>query len=316
MASLPRSRRSILGFFGSILTHAAIVLAILFLFRRGGDGDGGGGSTGGEDGHAGAGDTALDVSLASPAATEIAAPEEVVTPPQTPVAPHEPEQTDPDGFSEPVAIPPPKKVLPPLPHSDVSATGQDETTNGGKRPLPTRIPSPGSGGGSGGGNGAGVGAGNGDSIEGQRALLPKAAVCTDPITGRWEALKYNPLRSDWVHFMLTVHREGAVVSGTILSHTWSGGPRDSAPPACEPGGYDLTVSMNARGGTSGERITFGASHFSIVFSKCPMTVVDYVPDQFSGTIDPGRQEFQSLNNDGVVDINQPYVFRRTGCVDQ
>ncbi len=311
MSSPSQTRRWIsagvlFGAIGSLATHGSIVLALLLLFLRGGDGGGStgvNGAGGGEDGHEGAGDTNIDVSLASPASTTAAAPTEVIpTPPTTPVIP---EKAAPDDISD---LPPLPREAPVLPSKPESATGKDETTNGGRLPGPTRIGMPG-------GNGKGSGSGNGsrgDSIEGQRALLPKAAVCTDPVAGFWEALKYSPIHGNWVHFKLTVNRQGTAVSGTIISRTWSGGPRDSTPPGCDLGGYDITVSMNASGTTNGDTISFGSSHASIISEQCSL-VGEYVPDRFSGNIDGTRQEFQSLNNDGLVDINVPYVFRRTRC---
>jgi hypothetical protein len=47
-----------------------------------------------------------------------------------------------------------------------------------------------------------------------------------------------------------------------------------------------------------------------------MRALDYHPDHFTGTIDPQREEFQSVNNDGGRAVNDPMVFRRIGCVDQ
>ena len=71
-----------------------------------------------------------------------------------------------------------------------------------------------------------------------------------------------------------------------------------------------------RGGRidSAGRINFGASRYTVVAEDCPSIGTSYAPDNFSGVIDSQRQEFQSLNNDGFVDINVPYVFRRTGCL--
>ena len=65
----------------------------------------------------------------------------------------------------------------------------------------------------------------------------------------------------------------------------------------------------------GTHLRFGASSYSIVATQCPTASANYAPDNFSGAIDPNRQEFQSVNNDGAVDIDAPYVFRRTGCFD-
>ena len=213
------------------------------------------------------------------------------------VAPTKPEETDPNE---------PGKTLPPLPAlpkqssstakpSNEPSTGSDSTTNGGR--LPGRI-------------GAGI---DGSSIEGQRALLPRAAVCDDPVAGKWEALKFAPGRFQWVRFLLNVQREGTSVHGNILSRSWAGTAFDSVPPPCMPGGYDLTVTMPASGRTNGVTISFGASRYSVVAETCSTLVVDYYPDNFSGVIDNSRQEFQSKNNDGAVDFNVPYVFRRIAC---
>ncbi|HEX7664431.1 MAG TPA: hypothetical protein VF407_07975, partial [Polyangiaceae bacterium] len=259
-------------------------------------------------GNAGGGDTAIDVSLASPGAEDNPTPP---TPPSTATAqptavptheppPVDPRETDPDGI-EPKPLPP----LPSLPKqqqsstarpSEIPANGKDQTTNGGRRP---------------GAPGAGI---DGSSIAGQRALLPKAMSCDDPVAGKWEALKFKPDTMDWVRFILTVKRDGTSVHGNILSRTWTGTPFDSVPPPCFPGALDLTVSMPASGTTNGETIKFGASRYSVVAQMCsPLATVDYFPDNFSGTIDPARQEFQSKNNDGAVDFDVPYVFRRIAC---
>jgi hypothetical protein len=305
------------GLIGSIATHGSIILAMLFFFLRGGGNTGSTGTNGnggGEDGQEGAGDTSIDVSLASPASTapttQPAPTETAPTPPPTPHPPTPvvPEKAGPDDVSD---LPPLPKEIPPPPSKPESANGKNETTNGGKLPGPTRIGMPG-------GNGGGAGSGNGfgaDSIEGQRSLLPKAAVCKDPVAGFWEALKYSPFHGNWVHFKLTVRREGGSVHGTIISRIWSGGPRDSTPPGCFLGGYDVTASMNAMGATNGINISFGSSHATILLTQCPFNG-DYYPDNFSGSIDEQRQEFQSRNNDGAVDFDVPYVFRRTGCLDE
>jgi hypothetical protein len=76
----------------------------------------------------------------------------------------------------------------------------------------------------------------------------------------------------------------------------------------------MTVSMPASGRADASgHITFGSSRYSVVATRCLMLDTSYAPDNFSGSIDATRQEFQSLNNDGAYDINVPYVFRRTGC---
>lgn len=292
----------IFAFVFSLCSHGWVVLALLLgsLGRAGG---------GGENGVNGAGDTEVEVSLASPGDNAAPAPTQTTTsttpePPQP--KPAKPTDEKSDEPSEPEA-----KSLPPLPQasrpteippSAVPANGSDAVTNGGRSP------------GSGNPNAATAGI-DGASVAGQRALLPRAARCDDPVAGRWEALKYSPARGDWVHFTLTVkHFDGGLVSGTIVSRTWAGSPLDREPPPCVPGGFDITVSMPAAGIVdSVGRITFGASRYTVVAMACPSPAL-YSPDRFSGSIDSSREEFQSLNNDGANDINVPYVFRRTSCL--
>ena len=269
-----------------MLVHGAIVAALALRFF------GGAPPGGGEGGTRGAGDT-VDVSLAAaPAPSSPAPPKEETPPPK-------PQQVE--------RGPAPKipKIAVETPAQRPTNSGEDQATHSGRLAGPVALPSP------------LLGAG-GDTVEGQRALLPHAIKCSDPVAGKWEALKFSPAQGDWVHFSLTVRRDASgSLTGTILSHTWSGTAFDrEPPPACMPGGFDLTVSMNASGraGSSGA-ITFGSSAYTLVNVRCASLGNSYAPDNFSGTIDPARQEFQSVNNDGANDINAPYVFRRVGCLD-
>lgn len=272
-----------------MFVHGAIALALLFHF-------GGGARGGGENGRSGAGGQTIDVSLAGGSAAPA---------PSTPPAPTAPPaKTTPEkqGPAPEVRRAPAVQAAP-AHQANAQSQGESNATESGQLPGIIAV-----------NPGRGVG---GDTIAGQRALLPHAMTCSDPIAGHWEALKYNPMQGDWVHFQLTVRRgPGDVVSGTILSHTWSGTPFDSTPPGCPLGGFDLTVSMNAMGrADSAGRITFGSSSYSIVAVKCASLDNSYAPDNFSGTIDGARQEFQSVNNDGANDVNAPYVFRRTACLN-
>ncbi len=268
------------GFLASSFTHGALILALVLKL-----GHGKGGSA--ANGHAGAGDTSVDISVAGGLPSPPAPP---VT--ETPPPPKTPDESE---MAMPKPLPRLSKPVPP---------GNAPETHTGALAGPTRIgaPIPGAG---------------GDTVDGQRQRLPGAVVCKDPVAGKWSALKYNPVQGNWVNFTLLVHKgEGGMLAGTILSHTWSGTPFDSTPPRCLPGGYDMTVSMNAHGRTDeAGRIRFGSSSYSIVAITCPNLDSQYAPDNFSGTIDATRQEFQSVNNDGFTDINAPYVFRRTGCLD-
>ncbi|MEO6420820.1 MAG: hypothetical protein ABIP39_15515 [Polyangiaceae bacterium] len=289
--------------FGSLLTHGSIVAA-MFIGRSAAAAAGGG-----EDGLRGAGDTAIDVSVVGADTTEIAPPAPVApTPPVTPppkvppvevAPPPPPEPPDPDSIlPPPPPEPTPPRLVPP------AGAGAAEA-NGGRTPGPTRL---------------GVGPGDapkGNTIEGQRALLPSAKTCKDPVEGVWESLKYNPHGSSWVRFTLLVHRaESGTLSGSIHSHTWYGNPLDRVPPPCSPFGFEMSVAMKATGRVDlMTHISFSASAYTVTAVQCPSAHADYAPDNFSGIIDTDRQEFQSVNNDGATDIDAPYVFRRTGCID-
>jgi hypothetical protein len=267
---------------GSACSHGSVVVAMLF---------GAAGHTRGasEGGHAGAGDTSIDVSLAGDP--------EPTAAPSTPPAQDKAEEKSED------AVEPPRPKQPAVVPREKPSTprGTADSANGGRLPGPVRVGLP--------------NAGDGETVEGQRALLPSAMRCNDPVQGKWEALKYDARRGTWVHFTLTVRRDASgVTSGTILSRTWAGTMFDREPPPCTFGGFDVTVSMAASGRADATgRITFGSSHYTVVSTRCLTLDTSYAPDNFSGTIDPARQEFQSLNNDGANDINAPYVFRRTGC---
>lgn len=137
--------------------------------------------------------------------------------------------------------------------------------------------------------------------------------CDDPVAGVWRAQKYNPRWNDWARFTLRVRREGSRLEGTITTRLWNGGRFDSSPPPCRLGAHDYTVRMRAQGSVDGRRIDFGARTYRVLRAHCPSPFFDYNPDHFSGTVDPARNEFQSVNNDGGRDVDTPYVFRRTGC---
>ncbi len=152
------------------------------------------------------------------------------------------------------------------------------------------------------------------SVDAQRALLPPPITCDDPVAGVWRAHRYDPRAEDWALFTLTITRESEDrITGTIVSHMWSGSAGDYSPPVCMPGGMDYTVRMNASGTVNGQRITFGAQTYRVVRASCPIPFFGYNADHFTGTIDETIQEFQSVNNDGGRDINAPYVFRRISC---
>jgi hypothetical protein len=156
------------------------------------------------------------------------------------------------------------------------------------------------------------------SVEAQRALLPAATTCPRRVAGVWRAQRYAPLLGLWVRFTLHIEerRDGTLV-GTIRSRIWSGTNADRRPPPCSPGQIDTEHEMPARGRIDGDRISFGSRTHRLVADHCPRPfgrITGYAPDNFSGTLDETRQEFQSVNDDGAYDVNTPYVFRRTACL--
>jgi hypothetical protein len=265
--------------FASTLTHGSLMLTLLLRLHP----STAAGSS--AQGRGGAGDTSVDISVAGATTTAKAEPASTEAPP---------EATNEPGLAARVLSAPARPV----------AAGNAHETHTGALAGPTRIGAPMQGFG-------------GDTIEGQRSLLPGAVTCNDSVAGRWEALKYNPRQGNWVRFTLLVHRSAlGAIQGTIVSHTWGGGEWDRIPPACGAAGYDMTFSMIASGRDDAHgRITFGSSSYSVAAVRCPSWNTLYAPDNFSGTIDAARQEFQSVNNDGAFDVNAPYVFRRTGCLD-
>jgi hypothetical protein len=282
---------------------------------------------GGEDGHEGAGDVTLDISVEGPRAERVQPAIAAAQPPAPPVPDVDTSRPAPRDSSPPdvgrglvprrapdptqtAALPSPRVVERGEIAPSAPALGTDSTTTSGGRAagaaavrnlilgsagfLPT-------------------------SVEGQRALLPAATTCDDPVAGVWRALKYSPqFGGQWVRFTLLIHRApSGELTGSIRSRIWSGTPSDRTPPACAYGQIDTTHAMVAHGRVTGEQLTFGSRSYRLVTDHCPQmfpTTAGYAPDNFSGTIDAMRQEFQSVNNDGAYDINTPYVFRRVGCL--
>ncbi len=159
------------------------------------------------------------------------------------------------------------------------------------------------------------------TVEEQRARLPPAATCNDPVEGVWMSHRYHPRFHDWYIFTLEIHRaaQGSTeLTGQIQSHSWEGSARDEMPPPCRAGLDHWTVRMTARGTARPDgRIEFGGTAWALeqLFCGHAPRRGEYYLDQFSGTIDREIQEFQSVNNDGGRSINDPTVFRRVRCFE-
>lgn len=128
---------------------------------------------------------------------------------------------------------------------------------------------------------------------------------------------YYPHVGQWYIFRLAISRASAgssTLTGDMHALYWNGGPRDSEPPTCAQDVYRKSVYEPAAGSIDGSRITFNATSWRADEDFCGAPADAYNLDNFSGTIDPGLQEFQSvLNAPGWVDV--PTVFRRIRCAD-
>ncbi len=327
----------VVALLASLCVHVATMLGSLTL--------GGAPAFGGEGGVRGAGDVTMDVTIEGPAAPE---PDVVPPPPEpaaaapapTPEAPREEAVREGEPREEPPRERAPNEGIrvPESPVAETERAPQEtpeaarEATEVLENAASAQNPAVAAAGTEATDTSGGRAAGEAvrrlilgsaglmpSSVEGQRALLPAATTCEDPIAGVWRALKYSPtFGGQWVRFTLRIRREGDALTGTIRSRIWRGTPSDRTPPACRVGQTDTTHAMVATGRATGTAITFGASTHRLVADHCPQLfggVNDYAPDHFSGTIDPLRQEFQSVNNDGAYDVDEPYVFRRIGCLD-
>jgi hypothetical protein len=163
----------------------------------------------------------------------------------------------------------------------------------------------------------------GATVEEQRARLPPPATCPDKVEGTWLALNYDRPYNEWYDRTLVIRRSAprmlgdgpGALEGDSLAHFWTGGERDEKPPGCSPGRYEAVVKMPARGSVDKDgKVTFGATSYTFDRVVCG-NPGSYNPDNYSGKIDPDRQEFQSVNNDGGRAVNEPLVFRRVRCLD-
>jgi hypothetical protein len=160
--------------------------------------------------------------------------------------------------------------------------------------------------------------GSAATVEEQRARLPPPAKCQDPVEGIWMALKHEPsyVPQEWYHFTLEIRRAAPgspELTGTIVSHFWTGGAKDEKPPPCK-GGYEHIIKMPSKGKSDGVEVQFAGTSWERERTVCGQPS-GYNIDRLSGRIDPAIQEFQSVNNDGGRAVNDPMVFRRIRCFD-
>ena len=159
----------------------------------------------------------------------------------------------------------------------------------------------------------------GSTVSEQRALLPEPAECEDPVTGVWKSHNYNTYQGQWTEFTLEIRRDPddtRSLQGRILNHSWMATQNFPEPPPCS-GQLRYEVSMDARGSAKEMDVEFwGVGQWRMDQLHCGNSLgFGYNLDHFSGTIDPEIQEFQSVNNDGGIAVNEPTVFRRIRCFE-
>lgn len=150
----------------------------------------------------------------------------------------------------------------------------------------------------------------------QRARLPPPAQCEDPVEGVWKSHDFREWRRQWTIFTLEIHRVDGTpeLRGTIRNESWRGDANQSEPGPCV-GELRYDVSMDAVGRVESGQIEFGGvGAWRLDAVLCGEFVGGYNLDVFTGPLDGELLEFQAVNNDGGVSVNEPTVFRRVACL--
>jgi hypothetical protein len=151
----------------------------------------------------------------------------------------------------------------------------------------------------------------------QRARLPPPAQCEDPVEGIWRSHDFRDWRRQWTIFTLEIHRVDGTddLRGTIRNESWRGDAEQSEPGPCV-GELRYDVSMDAVGRVEHGQIAFGGvGQWRLDAVLCGDFNGGYNLDNFTGPLDAELLEFQSVNNDGGVSVNEPTVFRRVKCLE-
>ncbi|MBL8604848.1 MAG: hypothetical protein JNK72_23170 [Myxococcales bacterium] len=156
------------------------------------------------------------------------------------------------------------------------------------------------------------------TIEEQRARLPPPpppGQCPNPIEGVWKSLRWYPGNAAWYSFELEIHMQGNRLTGRINAHSWDTPPNRPEPGPCTGDLSHWLVVQTAEGSVDGMRLDFAANRWAVGQVFCGSRPYAYNLDHFRGVIDPSIQEFQSVNNDGGLQIDEPTVFRRIRCFE-
>lgn len=154
--------------------------------------------------------------------------------------------------------------------------------------------------------GAGTGTGGGGDVGGN-------GECADPIVGTWRARRYDRAHARHATFTFRItHREGERLEGTIINRAWSGGPLQTSPPRCAPHVFDHTVTMPATGRFNGREFRLDAQSHRRTEHCIDSGLWLYNLDHFRGELRDGV--LHTVNNDGGIEVNSPYRFRRVSCL--
>jgi hypothetical protein len=148
----------------------------------------------------------------------------------------------------------------------------------------------------------------------QRARLPPPAECESPIAGKWKALVYSFPTEAWYEHDLEIHqdpKDPTVLTGMHYVDAWTGVPDKPEPTTCT---QRQKGKMVAHGTFLDGKVAFYSGDYELVQVVCG-DLTGYNPDNFTGRLEPERQEFQAVNNDGGMSVNEPAVFRRVACFD-
>jgi hypothetical protein len=149
----------------------------------------------------------------------------------------------------------------------------------------------------------------------QRARLPPAAECESPVEGKWKAFIFSTATYSWYEYILEIHhdpKDQETLVGMIYVDAWTGTPDNPEPIPCNE---RIKGKMEAEGSFTNGEVRFTGRNFELTEVVCG-NAPGYNPDSFTGKLEPERQEFQSVNNDGGAAVNEPAVFRRIQCFEQ
>jgi hypothetical protein len=151
----------------------------------------------------------------------------------------------------------------------------------------------------------------------QRARLPPAAECASEVAGKWKAHIFSENTGyRWYQYDLEIRHDETdptQLVGMMYVDTYRGIAAEPEPP--RPCQHHYRGKMPARGTFIDGNVAFTGSSFELVEEVCG-EFYGYNPDSFTGRLEPERQEFQSVNNDGGAAVNEPVVFRRIACFDE